>query len=197
MHQLSASTRTLIIVGTLAFAAAASAAPAAPAGKAGPAPAGVVSGSAPDLSGISAWGILPWNGVGIGARFMQPLSIAPILPAGTVRDRFALEYGADLLHISYGYYQYNYKWTEVLPVVGVMWNLWFTQRFAAYPKIELGYAFGRASGWDRGWNNAYNPTHGGLFLNGTIGALYQMQNGLTFRVEAGYAGLKIGVGWLF
>jgi hypothetical protein len=194
MYNQLASTRTLVVA---VFATIAVSAPAVAFGQATPAPAGVITGSAPDLSGVSAWGILPWSGIGLGARYMQPLSIDPLLTTGQVRDRFALEVGADLLHISYGWYRYQYRWTEIVPVAGVMWNLWFAERFAAYPKVELGYAFGWASGWDRGWDSGYYPAHGGLFLNGAIGALYQMRNGLTFRAEAGYAGLKLGVGWLF
>jgi hypothetical protein len=102
--------------------------------------------AAPSMHGPSVWGILPWGGVGVGARFMMPLAIRPLLANTAVRDNFALEFGADLLHWSYNAAAlgspYSYSWTEILPVVGVMWNIWLNDRFAFYPKLEAGYAFG-------------------------------------------------------
>jgi hypothetical protein len=157
---------------------------------------------APGLKGLSLWGIIPWGGFGAGARFMMPLPI-PSLLANTgarIRDNWDLEFGADLLHWSYGFnepgYNFNYSWTEVLPVVGVMWNLWFTKNFALYPKLELGYAFGWFSGWDNGFGGS-QPAYGGFFIAGDAGALYKLDSGLTLRAEAGSDGLKLGAGWLF
>jgi hypothetical protein len=155
-------------------------------------------GAAPSLKGPSVWGILPWGGLGVGARFMIPLGIPPLLANTALRDSFNLEFGADLLHWSYDYGSnvFNYSWTEVLPVVGMMWNIWLNQSFALYPKIELGYAFG----WFSGWDNAYGanePVYGGFFWDGAAGALYKLNNGLTLRAEIGVAGLKLGAGWLF
>jgi hypothetical protein len=184
------------------FATSASAAPAA-----SPSPGGASvqtgGGRAPSRQGPSAWGILPWSGFGVGVRYMLPLDVEPVLSEVTLRDSFALEFGADLLHHSYsysygyGYYgnAYRYSWTQVVPVAGVLWNLWFSDRFAIYPKAELGYGFGWFSGWDNRWSN--RPSHGGVFLNGAIGAHYRTKKDLTLRAEAGYAGLKLGVGWLF
>jgi hypothetical protein len=171
----------------------------APAGGASGPPAATLStsGSSEKLQGLSLWGILPWGGYGAGARFMMPLPFRPLLSNTSVRDTFALEFGADFLHWSYDYTGVagaHYSWTEVLPVVGIMWNLWLTPRFALYPKGELGYAFGWLSGWDFGGTS---PTYGGLFATGAAGLLYKLENGLTFRVEAGIAGLKVGAGWLF
>src|SRR4051812_45736806 len=90
------------------------------------------------LKGPTVWGILPWGGVGIGARYMFPLDIKPLLTSGTVRDNFALEFGADLHHRSYGILGHDYGWTEVIPVGGAMWNVWLNDKFALYPKLELG-----------------------------------------------------------
>lgn len=157
---------------------------------------------APGLKGLTLWGILPWSGIGVGARFMLPLPFPSLLArAGTsLHDTWDLEFGADLLHWSYGFnepgYDFNYSWTEVLPVVGVMWNVWFNQNFALYPKLELGYAFGWFSGWDDGFTGS-QPAYGGFFIAGDVGALYKLNNGLTLRAEAGSDGLKLGVGWLF
>ena len=153
------------------------------------------TGPAPQLHGISAWGVLPWGGLGLGARYMLPLSIQPVLSGLSVRDQFAVELGADLLHYSYGYLSNDYGWTEVLPVVGAMWNLWLNDQFAVYPKLDLGYGVGWYSGWDSQWGP--RPTHGGFFWDGAAGLMYKMNNGLTLRAEAGSAGLRLGLGWLF
>jgi len=162
-------------------------------------PFAITGAPAPDVKGPSLWGILPWGGIGIGARVMFPLGISPLLTHATVHDRFALEVGADVLHWSYnygapGFNNFNYSWTEVVPVAGVMWNVWLNEQFALYPKLELGYAFGWFSGWDGAGGQ---PTYGGLFLDGAVGALYKLASGPTLRAEAGYAGLKLGAGWLF
>src|SRR5262245_37889531 len=42
--------------------------------------------SAPSYKGLSLWGILPWNGIGVGGRFMIPLAIKPLLGNSSVRD---------------------------------------------------------------------------------------------------------------
>jgi len=157
---------------------------------------------APGMKGLSLWGIIPWGGFGAGARFMMPLPIPSLLAnSGTaLRDNWDLEFGADILHWSYTYgvpgYSFSYSWTEVLPVAGIMWNLWFNRNFALYPKLELGYAFGWFSNWDTGYG-ANQPTYGGFFVAGDVGALYKLDNGLTLRAEAGSDGLKLGAGWLF
>jgi hypothetical protein len=146
-------------------------------------------------TGASVWGILPWGGIGVGGRFMMPLPIPPLLTGTNLRDSFGLEFGADYLHWSYGYLNYgNYSWSEIVPVVGMMWNVWLTPQFALYPKIELGYAFGWFSDWNFGGSR---PTYGGFFYDGDAGALYKLNNGLTLRAEVGVDGLKLGAGWLF
>jgi hypothetical protein len=158
--------------------------------------------AAPGLKGLSLWGILPWGGLGAGARFMMPLPFPSLLANArtTLHDNWDLEFGADLLHWSYDYGPpgngFSYSWTEVLPVVGVMWNVWFNQNFALYPKLEAGYAFGWFSDWQTGYNGA-QPTYGGFFIAGDLGALYKLNSGLTLRAEAGSDGLKLGAGWLF
>jgi hypothetical protein len=151
---------------------------------------------APQSHGPSLWGILPWHGIGIGGRYMIPLSVKPLLTNTNVRDGFAAEVGADLLHWSYGIGVANdYSWTEALPVAGIMWNVWLNEQLALYPKLDLGYAFG----WFSGWNETYGsrPTYGGFFWDIALGGMYKLGNGLTLRGEIGYAGLKLGAGWLF
>ncbi|HXJ22035.1 MAG TPA: hypothetical protein VMT03_17565 [Polyangia bacterium] len=150
---------------------------------------------APAPHGFSVWGILPWGGYGAGVRYMLPIGIPSLLTNTGIRDNFTLEFGADILRWSYGVdtlYSSSYQWTEILPVLGISWNLWFSDHFALYPKIEAGYAIGWLSGasYDIGG-------YGGTFASGAAGLLYRLDGGLTLRAEAGTSGLKLGVGWLF
>ncbi|HXI58500.1 MAG TPA: hypothetical protein VNO55_20675 [Polyangia bacterium] len=157
---------------------------------------GTDSGARTGNQGISAWAILPWGGYGLGARYMLPLPITPLLHHPVIHDSWALEFGADLLHWNYGFLANgNYSWNEVLPVVGMMWNVALTEQFTVYLKIEAGYAFGWYSGWNDQWGN--RPTYGGIFVDGAAGVLYKVGGGLSLRAEVGYAGLKAGVGWIF
>lgn len=167
-----------------------------PPGQPGYAPVAVAEApvtSAP--KGLSLWGILPWNGFGVGGRFMLPVGIQPLLRSSGVRDNFALEFGADFTHWGYSSGAYSWSYNQIVPVAGLMWNIWLNSQFALYPKVELGYAIGWWSGWDASYGVQAN--HGWLFWDVTGGLLYKLQNGLTLRAEAGYAGLKLGVGWLF
>jgi hypothetical protein len=157
------------------------------------------SADAPSMKGVSAWGILPWGGIGVGARYMMPLAIGPLLTKTKLRDNFSLELGGDFLHFSTDVgvpgFSFNYSWNEVLPVAGMMWNIWFNPKLAIYPKVELGYVFAWVSGW-RGFGGG-QPGYGGVFADGAGGVLYRLDNGLTLRGEIGIAGLKLGAGWLF
>ena len=149
-----------------------------------------------EAKGPSVWGILPWAGIGVGARFMFPLGIKPLITNSSVHDSFAIEGGADYLHWSYGLAGFNdYSWNAIVPVVGIMWNIWINENFAAYPKVELGWAFGWVS-LPNGYSGTYS-SHSGIYPDFAAGVLYRLNNGITLRGEIGYAGLKLGAGWLF
>jgi hypothetical protein len=207
-------TITMFALVVLARAALADDAPAATAPPPAPAPAlsgaapapapatnpfAITGAPAPEVKGPSVWGILPWGGLGVGMRVMWPLGIPSLLTHAQVHDKWALEAGGDLLHWSYnfavpGLNGFNYSWTEVVPVVGIMWNVWLNEQLALYPKGEIGYAFGWFSGWQ---GTGVQPTYGGVFIDPALGAMYRLRGGVTLRAEAGYAGLKLGAGWLF
>ena len=159
-----------------------------------PAPFGPAAGP----GGPTVWAILPWGGYGIGARYMIPLPITQLLTRTKFHDYWALEFGADMMHWNYDYIGVagSYSWTEIVPVVGMMWQFWINDSFAVYPKVELGYAIG----WYSDTNGATTTGLSGgnhLFPNGTAGLLYKLGNGITLRAEAGYAGGKAGIAWLF
>lgn len=153
----------------------------------------VFEGATPNPKGFTAWGALPWGGYGFGGRFMMPLAISPLLNSSSVRDSWALEFGVDYLRLGDNYGTIDIHYNEILPVVGIMWDFWFSQRFAIYPKAELGYAFA----W---FSNSYGsgiPAYGGVFVSGAAGVMFRLDSGLTLRAEAGISGLKAGVAWLF
>jgi hypothetical protein len=153
--------------------------------------------SSANAKGPTVWGILPWNGIGVGGRFMIPLGLPSLLNNPQVHDSFALEVGADFLHWSYDWAGAgSYSWSEILVVAGGMWNLWFNEKLAAYPKIDFGYA----KGWFSGWENTFGgvqPSYGGFFWDFALGGMYKLNNNITLRAEVGYRGLKLGAGWLF
>jgi hypothetical protein len=191
-------TAGLLISLCTATAALAQTDPAAPAAPAA-APTSSVSTTVPSgaqAKGFSLWGILPWSGFGVGGRFMLPLNTKPLLTNTSLHDTFALEFGADFIHQSYDLGPFgDYSWNEIVPVFGVMWEIWVNEHFAFYPKIEIGWAFGWHSSL-AGYSGAYG-SYGGFYPDGAGGVLYKLDNGLTLRAEAGYAGLKLGAGWLF
>lgn len=145
--------------------------------------------------GLSVWGIFPWQGYGFGARFMLPVGIQPILRGSGITDNFALEFGADFVHWTDGYLNgTDYGVSHVTPVFGLMWNIWLLPQLAIYPKVELGYAVGWFTGWA---NTGSRPDANYVFWNLSGGLLYKVNSALTLRAETGYAGAKLGVGWLF
>lgn len=170
-----------------------------------PAPGYVVAppatgGLAPQLKGLSVWGILPYayyssTGLGLGGRFMIPLSFPPLLHTPNVRgDGFALEFGADYLHWSESvpfYGDFSVNW--FLPTVGVMWNVWLNEKLVLYPKFSLGYYYA----WVSNLPSGYGGYGSSVYWDIDLGAMYKLDNGLTLRAELGYSGLKVGIGWLF
>jgi hypothetical protein len=164
-------------------------------GYAPPPPRGV----APEHRGLSLWGIIPYGygafGLGIGARFAVPLPIPSLIPGGRVRDDWSLEFGADYYRYSLGFAgssDYAVNW--FLPVCGIMWNVWLNDNFAVYPKVEAGYHIGWVSGYPDGYTA---PAYGGVFASGAVGLIYKLGGTVNLRAEAGYAGIKGGVGFAF
>jgi hypothetical protein len=156
-------------------------------------------GAAAGPGGPSVWGILPWGGFGAGVRYMIPVPITQLLSRTKFRDYWVIEFGGDILRYSYDYgfgtTGYSYSWTEIIPVAGMMWQVWFTENFAAYPKVEAGYAFGWYSNTQGGSTGLSGGNH--FYPGATAGVLYKLNSGITLRAEAGYVGAKLGVGWLF
>jgi hypothetical protein len=146
---------------------------------------------APPLAGISVFGILGYGeSIGFGGRYMLPIGIPSLLTHTRIRDSWAVEFGADLLYWSVSAFGANYHETELIPIAGVMWNVWLANDFAVYPKAELGFGFNVGS------QNAY-VGHTGIYPSGAAGLLYQVANGITLRAEIGSTGLRAGAGFFF
>jgi len=149
--------------------------------------------------GPTVWGILGgwYGGWGIGGRYMVPLPVKPLLAQTPFHDYFAIEFGADYLTWSYDFAAANgdYRWNALVPVVGGMWNVWFTEKLAAYPKLDIGYQIGWYSGWNSAWGN--QPHHGAIFWNFAVGGMYRLSKVVALRGELGYAGVKGGATFLF
>ena len=129
---------------------------------------------------------------------MVPLSSIPSLLKNTsVRDGFALEFGADYLHWSFGVLNDNISVNWFLPTVGMMWNVWLNDKLVLYPKLSLGYYYAWVSGLDCGGFAGCGGYGSSFFWDVDLGAMYKLDSGLTLRAELGYSGLKVGVGWLF
>jgi hypothetical protein len=140
------------------------------------------------------------SGWGVGLRYKMPLAPRGVIGpnASNIRDEIDLEFGADLVTYAYRYntppYDYRYSWTALRPRVGVMWEFWFTPQIALYPKLDLGYQIGWYSGWDAA-NSP--PAWNGLFLEPSLGFIWQFKPTTSLRIEAGSEGLKVGVGFAF
>jgi hypothetical protein len=172
------------------------AAPASAEADPGAAPAATLSTAgavAPQLKGPSIWGLLHWNGIGVGGRFMIPLPIPALLSRTPFRDSWALEGGVDFIHRSDDYGAIGYNYNELVPTVGMMWIVWLKPDFAVYPKVEAGWGFGFGSS-----NTTCAACNlGGIYTEGAAGLLYAVGGGVTLRAEVGNYGIKGGAAWLF
>jgi hypothetical protein len=161
-------------------------------------PSGAVRTSeSPVFSAASVLGILPWGGIGIGARYLMPLPMIPSLLTRTrFKDGWGLEFGADYLRWNHGLIGGpDYSWSEFRPSVGMLWEFWVNDQFSVYPKVEAGFAFGYYSNTPAG---ATGLTGGdGFRVDGAVGLFYKFNNGIAVRAEAGYLGAQGGVAFTF
>jgi hypothetical protein len=157
-------------------------------------PGGLLDRSSQERSPmLSFFGILPWwygFGAGVGARYTLP-----IVPNGfinEVNDSVELEFGGDVWFANYGFGNLDVGYTGLaIPAEG-RWTFHITPKFSAYAKVGVGLV-------TRFWNDDVNDNFAktGLYFDSTLGALYELNDSLSLRAEAGYAGLKAGVGIKF
>jgi hypothetical protein len=159
---------------------------------------GTTVSAAPSASGPSVWGILGgWyqgGGFGVGARYMLPLPVKPLLTNSNLRDSFALEFGADYFRYSVNlgpYGDLGVNW--LTPVIGAMWNVWLNDKVAVYPKLDLGYSIA----WLSGTNSAGTTGYGGFYASGALGGMFRLNDSVALRGEIGNTGLRLGASWIF
>jgi hypothetical protein len=148
-------------------------------------------------TGPTAWAGLGYFGLyGIGVSYMLPVAHG-VLRHPTIRDQFVLEFGADYHRRSYGWSgASDYTWNEIVPMGGVAWMVWLKSNLAVYPKLDVGYAFGWLSGFDCGPTRCSDPSYGGIFVDGSVGVLYDIGS-VVLRGEAGNQLVKGGIAFLF
>lgn len=143
---------------------------------------------------LSAFGILPWwlgFGIGIAPRYTIPLVHEGLIPS--LNDSIELELGGDFWFSTWRYFGVDYSYVGLAaPVVEARWTFHFSPRLAAYAKMGFGLNFwffqGRVPG------ATYESSWGGFYPNGASGVIYQLNDVLSIRGEAGYLGLRVGVG---
>ena len=130
------------------------------------------------------WG---WGGIpfGVGGRFYLPILHDGFVPQ--INDSFGIEVGADLIAIGGRYFGLGLD----LPIEA-MWALHFSQRFAAYFKLGIAIEIHFGTTWC--WAGVCNS---GLWWSGIagVGIIYKLTDSILFRLELGYPGLKIGLGF--
>ncbi len=185
---------------------------AAPA-RTGSAPA-YASGSGLDgevtLLGILGYNYYWANAYGLGVRYQKTL--VPNVLQAQIHNDLGIEGGLDLMYSHWDYPSYWDPWanvyyttsatyTAVSPVVGLVWNFWLNDKFALYPKLDLGYEIGsvKYDSSDPYWNTYYNTyfhahSYGGAYLD-LAGGLAVKLSTATLRAQVGLHGLYLGVGF--
>lgn len=109
------------------------------------------------------------TGFGLGGRYQYTFVPEGVIHHRSIHDEFGGEAAFDWDHYSWGSGPGAWSYNEFGLSASLVWNIWFTERFAAYPRLGLGFAFGT-------WSDS-GLTHpggfGGLFFVGGAGVLYQ------------------------
>lgn len=122
----------------------------------------------------------------VGGRYLQPILHDGFVPS--LNDSFSIEAGVDLYAIGRSVFGFGFA----VPIEA-MWALHFSQKFSGY--LKLGVALELRFG-DWCWGNVCGGALGiAPGFIGNIGIMYKLTEGLTLRVEAGYPGLKLGLGF--
>lgn len=126
---------------------------------------------------------------GLSARYQIPILHDGFIPA--VNDSFGIEFGLDFSGVVGGFVRNAFYPVLSIPVE-VMWQFHFTQKFSAYAKVGIALEFNFVS---------YCPSFGYCrsivspgFI-GNVGLIYKFTEKISFRAEAGYPWVKIGLGF--
>ena len=128
------------------------------------------------------------TGLGVSGRYQYTVVPEGFLHGSSIHDDFGIEAGVDFFHYSWDILGYSWTYNEFGLSASAVWNLWFTEQFAAYPRLGLGFAFGS---WSDNTGFGSPGGYGGLFLVGGAGVLYQL-SAITLRAEVSNNYLGLG-----
>ncbi|MHB8879370.1 MAG: hypothetical protein ACYC8T_37220 [Myxococcaceae bacterium] len=140
---------------------------------------------------ISFFGFIPWYdgfGLGVAARYSIPIMAQGFIP--TLNDSFELEFGADFSWVSNYYFGYGYSYINLgAPIGEARWTFHLTSKWSVYGKVGVGWNFGFATTSGYNGYSLIRP-----YFNGGAGAIYNFSDSMVFRAEAGYHGVRVGLG---
>lgn len=154
---------------------------------------------APDAGGmhqtISVLGNLGYaysagTGFGLSGRYQHSIVPEGVIKSGSISDDFGIEAAVDWFHYSWDILGYSWTYNEIDLSASVVWNLWFTDQFAAYPRLGLGFGFGSWSDNDLGLSEPGG--YGGLIFVGGVGVVYKLEP-IALRAELTNGSLALGV----
>ena len=173
---------------------------------AAPAMAETPAAGAPSLDKlVSVHGVLSFwmagTGLGVGARFQKTLLPEGVLKGGggpsIIKDDIGIEGGVDFARASWGN---GWGANELVFTVGGVWNFWLNENLAVYPKLELMYrnvSLDEPAGCTIGGiNYCSNYSYGGIYFEGSAGAVYKMGS-LFLKGETSWRALHLGAGMTF
>ncbi len=122
---------------------------------------------------------------GLGVRYMIPLIHDGFVPS--LNDSFNIEFGAD-----FGGIATRVFYPIISIPVEVMWRLHFTSRFSGYVKVGAALEFNVVS-----YCTTAYPCRTLVSANviANVGLIYRFTDTVSFRAEAGYPWLKVGLGF--
>jgi len=127
--------------------------------------------NAVSILGNVGFGYSGGTGIGISGRYQYVVVPNGFLTRTSIFDEFGIEAAVDYNHYSFGLYGFDdISYNELGVSASAVWNVWFSDQFAVYPRVGLGYAFGS---WEDDIYDDYSD-YGGFFLVGGDGILYEL-----------------------
>lgn len=141
------------------------------------------------ILGNLGYGYSAGTGFGVSGRYQHTIVPDGVLESASLSDDFGIEGAVDYYHYSWEFFGANWSYNEIVLSASVVWNLWFTNEFAAYPRLGLGYGFGS---WSDNTGLVEPSGYGGLVFVGGVGVVYEL-NPITLRAELTNGSLGLGV----
>lgn len=130
------------------------------------------------------------TGFGVSGRYQHTIVPDGVIKSPSISDDFGIEGAVDYYHYSWDLFGYSWSYNEIVLSASAVWNLWFTDEFAAYPRLGLGFGFGSFS--DNSGITAPDDGYGGLVFVGGVGVVYELDP-ITLRAELTNGSLGLGV----